>query len=70
MAHWAAPDPGGNQFFVLFFEEDNVETLKNVTVNSITNNGKRSYANIFKTPKKNKVKEGERKDILMQNMQK
>ena len=41
-----------------------------MTVNSITKNGKRSYAEVCKASKKKDVKEGERKDILTHNVQK
>ena len=41
---------------------------KNVTVDSITSNGKISYAKICKAWKGKDVKEGERKDILTQNI--
>ena len=50
--------------------KERVEKSKNVTSNSITKNVKRSYAAICKASKKKDVKEGERKDILTQNMQK
>ena len=47
-----------------------VRKSKNCTVNSITNNGKRSYADICKASEQKDVKEGERNDIPTQNMQK
>ena len=50
--------------------KDRVEKSKNVTLNSITNNGKRSYAEVCKASKNKDIKEGEIKCILTQNMQK
>ena len=47
-----------------------VDESKIVTVNSIANNGKRSYVDVFEALKKKDVKEGEGKDILTDNMQK
>ena len=50
--------------------KDRVEKSKNVTLNSITKNWKRSHADVYKASEKEHVKEGERKDILTQNMHK
>ena len=53
-----------------FSSNDLADKQKDVTVNSITNNGKISYADVCKYLKKKDVKEGERKDTLTQNMHK
>ena len=47
-----------------------VDKSKYLAVNSITNNVKISYSDVFKDLKKKDVKRVQRKDILMQNMQK
>ena len=50
--------------------EERIEKSKDVTVNSITNNGKRNYIEVRKASKDKDVKQAERKYILTQNMQK
>ena len=47
-----------------FSAKERVEKSKNVTANSITNNGKINYANVFKSSKNMDIEEEERKNIL------
>ena len=53
-----------------FPAKDFADKSENVTVNSITNDLKRSYAGVWKASKNKDVKEGERKDIRTQNIHK
>ena len=41
-----------------------------MTLNSISNNGKRSYVDVFKALKNHNIEEVEIKDIWLQNIQK
>ena len=50
--------------------KERVQRSKVLTVNSITTNRKRSYADACKASKNKDLKEGERKYIPTQNMQK
>ena len=50
--------------------KEGADKSKKLTVNSITYNRKISSADFCKASKKQDVKEGDRKDILTQNMQK
>ena len=46
-------------FLKLFSSPFLVDESKHLTINSITNKGKRSYANVCKYSKKKDIKEGE-----------
>ena len=66
----------GKDFYNLLYinnksvKSQSVEKSKNVTVNSITNNRKGSYAESCKALKERDLKESEMKDRLTQNIQK
>ena len=53
-----------------FSAKEHVQKSKNVTLHSIANNRKRSHVGVCKYSKRMDIKEGERKDILKQNMHK